>query len=81
MRESFIHSKGLLQTMQFLQNYRILELAGKPKGLKQIFKELGLWDREYSTSYPKSDGRPRCRPEGRCCASNILAAERDFREQ
>ena len=31
MREGFIYSKGRPQTMQFLQNYRILELAGKPK--------------------------------------------------
>ena len=31
MREGFIHSKGRPQTMQFPRNYRILELAGKPK--------------------------------------------------
>ena len=81
MREGFNHHRGLPQTMQFSQNYRILELAGKPKDLKQILKERGLWDREYYASYPTSDGRPGCRPEGRCCAQKIRAAERDFREQ
>ena len=75
MWEGFIQSKGLLQTMQFPQNYRIRELAGKPKGLKQILKERGLWDREC---HARSDGRPWCRPEGRCCARKILAADKIF---
>ena len=81
MREGFIYSKGLPQTMQFPQNYRIRELANRPKALRQILKERGLWDREQYTSCPKSDGRPGCRPEGRRCAGEILAAGGDFREQ
>ena len=40
MREGFIHSKGLPQTMK---NYGF----SNPKGLKQILKERGLWDRGY----------------------------------
>ena len=47
MREGFIHSRGLPQTKQFSQDCRTRELAGKPKGkpkgLKQILKERGLW--------------------------------------
>ena len=62
-------------------NYRILELAGKPKGLKQILKDRGLWDREYYASCPTSDSRLGYRSEGRCCARKILAAEPDFCEQ
>ena len=49
MREGFNHHKGLPQAMQFPQNYRILDLAGKPKGLKQILKERVLWDQRYCT--------------------------------
>ena len=44
IQDGFIHSKGISQIMQPPQNYRIL---GKPKGLKKILKERGLWDREY----------------------------------
>ena len=58
MREGLNHHKGLPQAMQFPQNYQILDLAGKPKGLKQILKEHGLWDRGYYASCPTSHGRP-----------------------
>ena len=63
------------------QNYRIRELAGKSKDLRQILKEYSLWDREYYACCPRSDGRPGCRPQGWCYARKILAAERDFLEQ
>ena len=39
LREGFMHHKGRLQSM----NYYNLELAGKPKGIKRVLKERGLW--------------------------------------
>ena len=81
MREGFIHGKGRPQSMQYPDNYHRLELAGKPKGVKQILLERGEWDREYYLECPKTLGRPGCLPEGRCCGRAILAVERDFREQ
>jgi hypothetical protein len=81
MRDGFIHQKDISQAMQFPENYHIRELAGKPKGLKQILKERGLWHREYYTTCPTTLGRPGCSPEGMCCARKILAKEQDFREQ
>ena len=61
--------------MQFPQNYRTPELAIKPKGLKQILKERGLWDREYYTSYLTGNGRPGYGPKRRCYARKILVTE------
>ena len=79
MREGSNHHNGLPQTMQFPQNYQILEHAGKPEGLRQLLEERGLWDREHYASCPTSDGQPGCGPEGRCYARRIRTAERDFR--
>ena len=35
--------KGRPQSMSFPQNYRNLGLSGKPKGIKRVLKEHGLW--------------------------------------
>ena len=50
MRDGSNHHNGLPQTMQFPQNYQILELAGKPEGLRQILEERGLWHRQRKLS-------------------------------
>ena len=38
-----MHHKGRPQSMSFPPNYYNLELAGKPKGIKRVLKERGLW--------------------------------------
>lgn len=83
MREGFIHSKGRPQAMQYPDNYYRRDLAGKPKGVKQILLERGEWDREYYLECPRTLGQPGCSLNGRCCGKALLAAERarDFQEQ
>ena len=49
--------------------------------MKRILVECGLWNREYYADCPTSNGRLGCQPGGGCCAVDILAAERDFKEQ
>ena len=43
LREAFMHGKGLPQSMSFAKNCSNRELAGKPKGIKRVLKERGLW--------------------------------------
>lgn len=88
MREGFIHSKGLPQSMLFSQNHQIPELRGKPKGIQQVLLERGLWRNRRTDGFafllqcPTTHGRFGCTLiEGGCCARSVLAAERDFREQ
>ena len=42
MREGFNRHKVLPQAVQFPQNHRIPELAGKPKGLGKFLKGVGF---------------------------------------
>ena len=68
--------------MQFPPDYYDPSLAGKPKGIRQILKERGLWPAEgLRLDCRPSDGQAGCRPEGGCCARKVLAMEQDFREQ
>ena len=50
LREGFMHHKGRPQPMSFPRNYHNLELAGKPKGIKRVLKERGLWPERGLTS-------------------------------
>ena len=43
LREGLMLGKGLPQSMSFSSNYYNRELAGKPKGIKRVLKERGLW--------------------------------------
>ena len=43
LREGFMNHKGRPQSMSFPPNYDNLELAGKPKRIKRVLKERGLW--------------------------------------
>ena len=82
LREGFMHGKGLPQSMSFPRNHHNLELAGKPKGIKRVLKERGLWpERGLVLECPTSYSRPGCDPEGGCCARRVLEAERDFQDQ
>lgn len=82
LREGFMHGKGLPQSMSFPLDYHNLELAGKPKGIKRVLKERGLWpERGLVLECPTTHNRPGCGPEGGCCARRVLEAERDFRDQ
>lgn len=83
LRDGFIHGQQASQSMQFPPDYDNPDLAGKPKGIKQILKERGLWPAEgLRLDCRPSDGQSTsCRPEGGCCARNVLAAQRDFCEQ
>ena len=83
LRDGFIDRQQVPQSMQFPPDYDEPDLAGKPKGIKQILKERGLWPAQgLRLNCPPSDGQSKsCQPEGGCCARKVLAAERDFREQ
>ena len=76
LRDGFIYAQQVLQSIQFPPDYVNPELAGKPKGIKQILQERGLWKKTYRLDCPK------CPPDkGDCCGRKVLAAERDFHEQ
>lgn len=88
MREGFIHSKQLPQSMVFSLNHPELKLRGKPKGIEQVLREQGFW-REKRTDgcafllqCPTTKDRSECESiEENCCARSVLAAERDFLAQ
>ena len=79
LREGFMHGKGLPQSMSFAKNYYNRKLAGKPKGIKRVLKERGLWlERGLVLQCRTTHNRPGCDPEGGCCARRVFEAERDF---
>jgi transposase len=83
LRNGFIHRQQIWQSMQFPSDYHDINLAGKPKGIRQILKERGLWPPEgLRLDCRLRDGKSTgCQPEGGCCARKVLAEEQDFREQ
>lgn len=68
---------GEIQSMNFSEDYPVLELRGKPKGIKIILQERGLW--------PEQGLRYKCGgPDGSntdCCATHLLASQPDFLNQ
>jgi len=70
-----------------------IHLRGKPKGIKRVLQECGLWQERradgcrFLFECPTTGGRTGCdRNEdgglvGGCCARALLAAEHDFRGQ
>ena len=68
--------------MSFAKDYYNRGLAGKPKEVKQVQKERGLWpERGLVLECPTAHDRPGCNPEGGCCARRVLEAQRDFQGQ
>ena len=54
-----------------------LKLAGKPKGMRRVLEECGLWpERGLVLECPTTHNRPGCNPEGGCCARRVLGAEK-----
>ena len=77
-----MHHKGRPQSISFPPNYHNLELAGKPKGIKRVLKECGLWpERGLVLECPTTHNGPGCDSEGGCCACRVLEAERDFQDR
>ena len=61
--------EGWPQSMSFSPNYRNLELAGKPKGIKRVLKERGLWpERGLVLECPTTHNRPSCGLRGLLCS-------------
>jgi hypothetical protein len=72
---------GKIQTMNFPDDFHDPKLCGKPKGIRLILEERGLWPKEGlvltcennniegNTSYPD------------CCARHKLGAQPDFAAQ
>ena len=80
--EGFMHGKGQPQSMSFPLDFHNLELAGKPKGIKRVLKERGLWPGRGSVlECPTTQKRLGCNSEGGCYARQVLGAEKDFRDQ
>ena len=76
LRDGFNYAEQVPQSMQFPPDYVNPELAGKPKGIKKILQERGLWKETYRLACPKCSADKKD-----CCARKVLAAEQDFREQ
>ena len=46
LRDGWDHSQNLPQPMVFGQDYPVLALRGKPKGIRQVLLERGLWQHQ-----------------------------------
>ena len=67
-----------VQTMVFPFDYPDETLREKPKGMKIILQEHGLWNQGLKAFCDKSDI---LLENPKCCARHILAAQEDFRNQ
>ncbi|RPB21874.1 hypothetical protein L211DRAFT_888332 [Terfezia boudieri ATCC MYA-4762] len=78
LRDGFIHSKGIAQSILFPDNHPDLELRGKAKGIRQVLMERGLWQLGM-----KLNCKPACTdPTSQtCCARQCLRLEQDFQAQ
>ena len=69
---------GVSQAMVFPETYHDLELRGKPKGLRVVLEERGLW--------PVEGLKARCPSKCKigastCCATKIMSLQEDFSSQ
>ena len=88
MRDSYVVDQnhpegGYIQSM--------VQADGRPKGLKIVLTECGLWPEDgrrflaqcsiRSSTGKSSKPNPRCLQGGNCCARALLASQPDFRAQ
>ncbi|PKK55891.1 hypothetical protein RhiirC2_872144 [Rhizophagus irregularis] len=76
MRDTIFN--GQIQSMVFPNDYPDKNLRGKPKGMKLILQECGLWDsglKGFCGNKEASVENPRC------CARHVLATQEDFLNQ
>ena len=64
LREAFMHGKGLPQSMSFAQGYYNREIASKPKGIKRVLKERGLWPERGCVGVSNHTQSTRLQPRG-----------------
>ena len=69
--------------MVFLDNYHILEFRGKPKGIEQILRKRGLWDKKYvvDCSLCKDKITQNDLTRIKCYAWHIISLQPDFLAQ
>jgi len=70
---------GKIQEMVFPNDYPDEKLCGKPKGMKVILQERGLW-RSNLKAYCKNSNVS-LEENLTCCARHILASQVDFKNQ
>ena len=66
---------GQVQYLVFPEDYLDVELRGKPKGMRIILQERGLW-KEGMIGFCKNNS-----PGEDCCMQHILEQQEDFRNQ
>ena len=89
MRDGFNDATQQTQSMVFSDDYPEVSLRGKPKGLKQVLTERGLWRSRapdgsaFLLECPTSHNCPGCHPsaEGNCCARAVMRKQPNFQAQ
>ena len=89
MRKDYNSAIQQPQSMIFPENHPEVLLRGKPKSLKQILIERGLWrnqasdGRAFLLECPTSHNRPGCdlSLKGNCCARAVMSKQPDFQAQ
>ena len=76
MRDTIFN--GQIQSMVFLTDHPDEKLRGKPKGMKIILQERGLWRSELKGF---CGNKETLLENSRCCARHVLGAQEDFLNQ
>ena len=72
---------GVTQTMIFPDDYPDESLRGKPKGMKRVLEERGLWSDKLLKICEKCKSKVEVTDRRTCCAKRILELQDDFRLQ
>ena len=94
MRPGWNPATAQIQPMVFPDDYEVEALRGKPKGMRQVLLEWGLWlqggkhayGRRFLAVSSSSRGAKGCDKEddplyGKCCATAVLQEQEDFKLQ